>query len=128
MVDWMHTLFVSGVFNIIAHLFADAMKPFGGYQMYAGYLQPWHWPKAKGVTSQQRNICSPMRIESNNNAGKMKGSASELLSVYSIFAHMAQEEYLDRGVLTDAATVLIKFAIIVGSLLVVPHGKVDSQM
>ena len=126
MVDWMHTLFVSGVFNIIAHLFADALKPFGGYQRYADYLQPWQWPKTKGSTTQLRKICSPKRIESNNKAGKMKGSASELLSVYSILAHMAKEEYL--GVLRDAATVLIKFAIIVDILLLVPHGNADPDI
>ena len=124
MVDWMHTLFVSGVFNIIAHLFADALRPAGGYQRYADYLQPWVWPKTKASTTQLRHICNPKRIESNNTAKQMKGSASELLSVYSIFAHMAQE-YLEMGVLQTAATVLIKFAIIVDLLLIVPHGNVD---
>ena len=54
----------------------------------------------------------------------MKGFASELLSVYSIVAHMA-EEYVEMGVFKAAATVLIKFAIIVDLLLMVPRGNVD---
>ena len=68
MVDWMHTLFVSGVFHIIAHLFADALKPAGGYQRYADYLQPWVWPKKMALPSQMRKICSPKRIRSNIDA------------------------------------------------------------
>ena len=119
----MHTKY-RGLHNIIAHLFADALKPAGGYQRYADYLQPWVWPKKMALTSQMRKICSPKRIRSNIDAHKMEGSASELLSVYSIFAHMA-EEYVEMGVFKAAATVLIKFAIIVDLLLMVPRGNVD---
>jgi len=124
MVDWMHTLFVSGVFNIIAHLFADALEPTNGYQRYADYLQPWEWPKKMASTSQMRKICTPKSIRSNIDAHKMKGSTSELLYVYSIVVHMT-EEYVGMGVFKAAATVLIKFAIIVDLLLMVPRGNVD---
>ena len=124
----MHTLFVSGVFNVIAHLFTKALKtlrPPGGYQTYRNYLQPWEWPKTKASTATMRNVCNVKRTKSNNEAHKMKGSASELLSIYPILAHLVQHEYLEKGVLQDEAIALIRLADIVDLLILVPRGTVD---
>ena len=124
----MHTLFVSGVFNVTAHLFTKALKtlrPPGGYQTYRDYLQPWEWPKTKASTATMRNVCNVKRTKSNNEAHKMKGSASELLSIYPILAHLVQHEYLEKGVLQDEAIALIRLAEIVDLLILVPRGTVD---
>ena len=55
----------------------------------------------------------------------MKGSVSELLSIYPILAHLVQHEYLEKGVLQDEAIALIRLADIVDLLVLVARGTVD---
>jgi hypothetical protein len=83
--DWMHCLFVSGVWNITLNLALRAIHFAGvtdAYSIAFSFLESWRWP----VRLRQRKlheIFAPPRQSSNNDAKKFKCSASEAFSTYN---------------------------------------------
>ena len=46
--DWMHMIFVGGVFNLTLHYFLEAVRTESASNVYAnlkGYISQWKWPK-----------------------------------------------------------------------------------
>ena len=75
--DWMHTLFVGGVFNVhVAQLIRCLKGNLGvGYDTLHAYLNEWTWPVAYRNIS--KDACSPARAKSSWEADVFKCQASE---------------------------------------------------
>ena len=86
--DWMHCIFVSGIFNITLWLTLRAIQQAGRrdiYSMLHEALKLWHWPKRLQQTKLFQ-LFVKSRQESNNDAKKFKCDASAGLSMYSVIA------------------------------------------
>ena len=87
--DWMHVFFVSGIFNTHAGLMMWTLKEYGiTYGMLETYLAQWHWPAYIGKGDCE--VFDPKRAKSNWDAGTLKATASEGLSVLPIMANFFQ--------------------------------------
>ena len=87
--DWMHVFFVSGIFNTHAGLMMWTLKEYGiTYGMLETYLAQWHWPAYIGKGACE--VFDPKRAKSNWDAGTLKATASEGLSVLPIMANFFQ--------------------------------------
>ncbi|CAE7232739.1 unnamed protein product [Symbiodinium sp. CCMP2592] len=87
--DWMHCYFQKGIWNTVMHLTMAAIASELDVDFYAQcqqYFQAWTLPKARS-----ESLCgmfSAKRKEANKAAGTFKATASEGLSLYSLFGFM----------------------------------------
>ena len=84
--DWMHCVFVSGVWNITTCLVFKALHGAGVRDVYAlayEFVSRWHWPK-RIKQNKLEELFTPSRRDANNEAKKFKCQASQGLSVYGV--------------------------------------------
>ena len=87
--DWMHMLFVTGVWNLTMNLVLEAVRPTIAGNIYAllrGYVERWVWPKRIGGLRLGELFREDKRA-SNARANNFKCSASEGLSLYAVVGH-----------------------------------------
>ena len=88
--DWMHVLFVSGVFNVHMGYLMVAMKEFGiTYTMLHEYTLQFTWPFLVGNGA--RDVMCPQRAKSSWKDGSLKATASEGLSLVPVLATFFHE-------------------------------------
>jgi hypothetical protein len=87
--DWMHTLFVVGVFHTVTWLLLTAIKDSISqwsmvhlFQLLHDYVSMWVQPSDKG--GNLKDNFTPKRLESNKRAKNFKCKASDGLGMYSI--------------------------------------------
>ena len=91
MYDWMHVIFVSGVFGV--HMGQVMWKLRDHDVTYAklhDYLQQFEWPRFLRSVS-GKDTCTPKRAKSSWNDVTYKATASESLSVFPVFANYFSE-------------------------------------
>ena len=84
--DWMHCLFVSGVFNITLNLVLRALHFAGvtdAYSLAYSFIERWRWPQRLRQRALHEMFAQP-RERANNEARKFKCSASEAWSLYNV--------------------------------------------
>ena len=86
--DWMHTLFVNGVFNVHVGCLMWALRPprkqdgFTYARLHA-YSQQWKWPGRMSKVA--KDVFCPKRAQSSWEAGRLKCSASEGLCMLPVY-------------------------------------------
>ena len=87
--EWMHMIFVTGVWNLVFNLVLEAIRPeIAGniYTLLYGYIAQWVWPKRVGGMKLHELFTDPKRT-ANAKVCHFKCSASEGLPVYAVCAH-----------------------------------------
>ena len=87
--DWMHMIFVTGVWNLVFNFVLEAIRPeIAGniYTLLYGYIAQWVWPKRVGGMKLHELFTETKRT-ANAKVGHFKCSASEGLSLYAVCAH-----------------------------------------
>ena len=90
--DWMHMIFVGGVFNLTLHYFLEAIKEATRSNVYAqlkDYVNEWTLPKRFNLSGKLGDLFENAKRISNVKAGIFKCAASEGLSLYFIISHWA---------------------------------------
>ena len=88
--DWMQTVFIGGVFCIHIGRMMWSLKAFGvTYEFLASYFLPWRWPAAMGASACS-DVFSPKRAKGSWQAGSLKATASECLSICPILGKLAE--------------------------------------
>ena len=91
MYDWMHIIFVSGVFGVNMGQVMWKLKDHGvSYAKLHEYLQHFTWPRFLRSVS-GKDTCTPKRARSSWNDVTYKATASESLSVFPVFANYFSE-------------------------------------
>ena len=88
MQDWMHCIFVSGVWNICFQMVLQALWSAGIRDVYDSlrdYIKLWCWPRRVN-SSKLHELFNDGRRKKNHEASKFKCSASEGLSLYMVVA------------------------------------------
>ena len=88
--DWMHMVFVKGVWNLVMPFVLEAIRPvFDGniYTLLKGYIERWHWPQRVSRGGGLAELFDDSRRKPNVEAGTFKCSASEGLSLYGVVGH-----------------------------------------
>ena len=86
--DWMHCIFVSGVWNICLEMVLQALRSAGIRDVYDSlrdYVKLWCWPRRVN-SGKLHELSTDGRRKKNLEALKFKCSASEGLSLYMIVA------------------------------------------
>ena len=87
--DWMHVCFVGGVFNVHMGYLMTEIKHLGvTYAMLNEYVSQWKWPAT--LASKLANpggALASKRASSSWEAGSLKATASEAVSMMPILAH-----------------------------------------
>ena len=88
--DWMHMVFVKGVWNLVMFLVLEAIRPViegNIYTLLKGYLERWHWPQRFSRSGGLAELFDDSRRKPNVEAGAFKCNASEGLSLYGVVGH-----------------------------------------
>ena len=86
--DWMHCLFVDGVFSLAIYLLFEVFFQAGLpniYQVCSDYVSKWFWPGRLHGTY-LKEIFTDSRRDKHRKAGHIKAQASDLLSLVSVLA------------------------------------------
>ena len=96
--DWMHVVFVGGVFNVHVGHMVHATKEFGltGARL-SEYVSAWRWPVAVGSTTGV-DVFGPQRFAASWEAWSLRATGSEGLSLVPVLANRMQ------AVLDDASS------------------------
>ena len=81
--DWMHALFQKGAVNIEVAMFFDRLQKCSDLttSSFHAYLSSWCWPKEYASA---KHVFAPSQASSSMQAGFIKGSASEVLSMIPV--------------------------------------------
>lgn len=123
--DWMHGIFVKGVFQTTAFLLIKEVYK-AKICMYNGmqsFLEGWLLPKNKIANlALLVSLFNPKRKEANKTANTFKCTASEGLAVYPLLALYVQEKLLPKNVCTLACNAFLFLANVIDLLVAVPLG------
>ena len=88
MYDWMHCYMIDGVCSVEIGSLMASLKPHGiTYEDIHVFLQHWHWPSRFGTsTASGKQRCGADHAKKWYKEVKFKPSASEMLSLYAVFA------------------------------------------
>ena len=117
--DWMHGVFVGGVWSVTVNYILEALRVDGIadlYQMILDYVAMWTFP-ARTKQSKAHEIFEPKRRRGNVKARYFKCKASEGLSVYAILAHFLQRCVIPAGRCVALCTTYLALADMIDFLL-----------
>lgn len=109
--DWMHTFLVKGIFNTIMHLMMrEAEEALGRdfYKIVFDYVKEWQLPKSR--SENLSGLFLPKRKKANDEAGSFKCTASEGLSLFSIFTCLLLQVVAPIGACAKAIAVMVALA------------------
>jgi len=91
--DWMHMIFVGGIFNLTLQYFLEAIRhetKSNVYEHLRDYIRLFNLPKRLKMTGEKLSeLFTNAKRSANVKAGSFKCSASEGLSLYLIICHWA---------------------------------------
>ena len=129
--DWMHTMVVHGVFNVVGYLLLAALMavvPGGIRQVlddFQQFVSLWTLPNRLGCSiAQLVDVFSRTRWSSSSKAKYLKLTASEALSLYGIMACYVQNVYLRAGVCEDQCMAFLACCDVIDNLMCLPHGSI----
>eukprot|EP00971_Amphidinium_carterae_P208395 4134818-Amphidinium_carterae.1 len=107
--DWMHILFVSGVFNHHVGQMLLALKKHNiGYAQLHTYLGNWTWPAQFGSKSGQ-DTCNAKQASAYWKKQMFSPSASECRAVCPVLANYVQQVLLAEGTSTEVRAIAENF-------------------
>jgi hypothetical protein len=130
--DWMHTLLVHGVFNVVVcMLFEQHLK--GGMpnvrEHFCGYAALYTWPKRVSASAKSLSeTFSEKRKKSSRKANYLKCQASDALSLYPVLAFYVQCVLLPTGLCVAACEAYIELADIMDLLMASSLGVVPAEV
>lgn len=126
--DWMHMIFVSGVFNLVLHYVLEAIrevKIVGSiYALLRDYIRLWTWPKRLKHTK-LHELFADSRRSGNVDAGRFRCDASEGLSLYLVIAQFFTKVVLPMGVAADAVRCYFSLCDVIDCMVCHARGLVD---
>lgn len=125
--DWMHALFVSGVFNTIAFLLLESFVGAGMrdiWGMMEEYIALWRWPK-RVHDSKLPSVFSKKRVVANRKANHLKCSASDGLSLIPVMAFFARSVLRPSGKCPLAIDAFLALASLVETLVAIPFEQIS---
>ena len=126
--DWMHGLFVDGVYNVTVYLLLEAFIDNGTknvYDMVRDYIASWTWPNGLRKNAKQlAGIFSRGKKDNHRNAARIKCQASELLSIAGPLALFVQRVLLKSGACTNACMAFLALSDVVGFVRSANRGAV----
>ena len=129
--DWMHALFVHGVFNATAFLLFEAFLNLGvdAYALFRGFVAKWNWPArvhANGETL--AGIFTPERKTSHRKAKSWKMQASDALNLIPTLAYFVSIVLLPLGIGDNECNAFLALSDLVEFLTVLPRGGMDPEL
>jgi len=125
--DWMHCILISGVFAVTFGHLMVSLKPFRiTYATLHAYVQDWHWPgriSSRGVTG--KDACK--KAKKWYETKKFTPSASEILSLYAVFAHYFMNARLDGEIRRPEVTCFLLLCDVIDTCMLMGRCIVSSQ-
>lgn len=124
--DWMHAIFVHGVFGTVTFRLLEALVSAGQRNIWDtlyGYVSLWTWPSRLHGSS-FKNIFSPKRMASSRKAKFFKCAASEGLSIYTVLAFFVQTVIMASGTCVSECKAFVALADVIDILVLIPLGCV----
>ena len=84
--DWMHGIFVGGVWNVALYLFLEMLIDAGYidiYNVFANFIAGWSWP-GRICSAHLHEICQGDRRDKHRAAQHIKAQASDMLSIVGV--------------------------------------------
>ena len=126
--DWMHAMFVHGVFGTTAFLMLEAISSTCNrniWETLCGYVALWTWPCRVKDSSGLKDVFSAKRAASSRKAKFFKTTASEGLSVYMVIAYFVQTVILPTRRNTAECKAFVALADVIDLLVMTPLGRVQ---
>ena len=126
--DWMHTFFVTGIFNIMTQLVLEEIDTFfrvNAYNMAQSCIENWILPGDKSNVS---HLLSQKHRKANKQAGVFKCSAGEALSLYPLLAFFFQHVVLPAGGCAKHIAAYCAMADLIDLIQVIPLQMVSADM
>ena len=114
--DWMHTMFVAGVFNKLIMLVIFELEKSGVkniWEQLHGYLQLWTWPSRVRDHTTLHEVFDHKHKLAHRKAQIFKASASQCLSIYAVVAFYLQTVIAKANICKKACKAVIVLADIV---------------
>ena len=126
--DWMHMMFVTGVWNLVTNLLCETMRVINNqfYGVVRGYLRSWHWPSRLKATSLHELFADSQR-QKNADADHFKCSASEGLSLYSVLRHFVEVVIIPTGECRGQCTAYVCLCAVIDCLVGSARGLVSPR-
>jgi hypothetical protein len=122
--DWMHAIFVNGIFNTIGYLVIESLMEDGVRNIWDtlfNYVGTWTFPFRVHSNALQDVFCKK-RMTSSRKAKHLKCTASDGLSVYTLVAYFLQSVVMKAGRCIAQCKVFLAMADMIDLLVVVPLG------
>ncbi len=127
--DWMHAMFVHGVFNTVGFLLLEALIQTGVrdiWDTFYNYVGLWVLPH-RVANASLRDVFEPKRQKSSRKARHIKCTASEGLSLLPIVAFFVHSVLLKAGRCMAECKAFLALADVVDLLSAVPLGIVTAD-
>ena len=106
--DFMHGMVSNGCLNIGLYLVLEHLQSHGlpAWNQMAAYCNLWSLPSALSKVGALSALFTPSKIDSHKSAGKVKATASEMLSLYPLVQHHVQKIETHGGASLQTAAFL----------------------
>ena len=128
--DWMHAIFIKGVFNVVTYLLFKQLRSEGIADIYSRfqiYVKLWTFPGGLLTSHTLSNIFAQKRQSSNDKAKAFKCQASEGLSVIPLIAFYVMKVFMGAGIAVAACTAFVHLADLVDLISAVATGSVSPE-
>ena len=128
--DWMHIIFVNGIFNANAGLMLHALRRLGiRMDTVRGYVELYSWPHVVAAGASPRDTFSTTRLHNSLAAKTLKCSASDGMSLVPVLAQFVETLKDHRNLEIRAhARCFLKFALVAGCLMHCTRGLMDRRV
>ena len=124
--DWMHTLFVDGVVNVMVYLLFEAFISDDRrdiYALFSRYIQKWTWP-GRYYTSHLHEIFADSKRDSHRTSMHIKCQASDLLTLMPVLALFVVKVLVPTGVCKRECRAFVALCDVVELITSVNRGRV----
>ena len=130
--DFMHCLFVTGVWNFVVYLLFESFIHQGRHGVYAlfqGYVALWRWPSRITSTSYALSeIFNARRVRAHRKAKHIKCQASDAMSLVLVLAYFVQNVLLLTGLCNAECVAYLALADMIEFIISVPKGNVTPTL
>lgn len=129
--DWMHGLFVDGVYNVMVYLLFEEFISRGKkdiYELFGEYISKWRWPGRIANMANVAKIFLGDKKEKHRKAQHIKCQASELMTVSSVLALFVQRVMLPSRVCDDACKAFLALSDVVDFTTCANRGRVSADL
>ena len=129
--DWMHAMFVHGVWNTMLFLLLETLLAHGMADIWERlytYISAWTWPR-RMACSTLKTVFKLKRKKANRKAKFFKCTASEGLSLYGVIAFYMHKVILPHAEsCRDEILTYLSLCDVLDMLVVAPYGVISQLM